>query len=487
MMKFIKIIICMLLIPIIGVSAAELFEIKLIDNENGIFQISGSLSEGHNNRIATFIMTSEEVSAEAAYNGKKIVHQGGIEVGYDGSFSYSFKFSGDSGKYVIYLIENGRVLEKEIGYSDYSDLLQLVSDIAGNQISGAALVAALREHSLALDIDISALTSSDDVNVIIKRISGASITAPSDIAPIITKAKREIKLTEDIHSATVWNQIYTLLDQTKDITNISLAGYNSLSDINKKNVSLALMGKKFKDGDEVKTIFEKAVVDYSNVTPPPSGGGGVGGGVVPQRPYSGGLIDVLPVPVEPLPTTAFFTDIENAGWASQAILFLAERQIIAGDGNKNFMPNDFVKREEAAKMIVLASKYYNEFAVSDFSDVSGDDWSFAYISSAYENDILKGISETEFGYGSYVTREDLAVLLYRTLIKKGITLSNKGAEFTDYEDISEYARDAVLYLAGDNIINGMDDFSFSPKSYATRAQTAKLIYEALGGIYDGEK
>ena len=490
MTRFIKTIICIIiiLIPFFCADAALLDEIRLTDSQNGIFLISGSLTEGQNNRIVSVIMTSSEEADE--YKGKRIVHQGGVEVGYDGEFSYTFKFSGSTGSYTLYLIENGQTSEQQIRYSDYADLTKLASDIKDNKIGGADLVAALREHSLALDVDIQSISSGDDITLLLKRIGEADIAIPTDIKPVIANIKREIKLTTDIYSATIWNQIYTFLDETKDITGISLSAYNSLSDDNKRRVSLVLMGTKFKDGDEAKAAFLKAIADIPYVLPPSGvGGGGGGGGISSDRPYSGGLLDVMPGPVAPILPDVFFTDIENVSWATESILFLAQRQIISGDGNKNFMPDNFVKREEAAKMIVLASRNYNEFAVSDFSDVDSGGWAFSYISSAYENDIINGISETEFGYGDYVTREDLAVLLYRTLIKVGITFTGRETEFTDFDSISEYARDPVLYLAGDSIINGMGDGSFSPKSYATRAQAAKLIYEAVirGGFYDGEK
>ena len=486
MTRFIKIVICMVitLIPFFCVNAALLDEVRLTDSQNGIFVINGSLlPESRNNRIVSVIMTSE-IANENGYNGKDIVHMGGAEVSYGGKYSYSFKFSGTSGRYVLYVVENGEAAERQLSYSDYDDLLKLVEDIT--KISGTELTAALREHSLALDIDIKDITSADDVNILIKRIKEANITAPEDIKAVVANVKREIKLITDIYTATVWNQISGFLDETADITNISLTSYNYLSNDNKKVVSLALMGKKFKDSEDIKDAFLKAISGIP--TPPPQTGGGGGGGTSSERPYSGGLIGIMPGPAEPISSDSFFTDIENSKWAEEAILFLAVRQIISGDGNKNFMPDNFVKREEAAKMIVLASKQYNEFAASGFSDVGSDNWAFPYISSAYEGNILNGISETEFGYGAYVTREDLAVLLYRMLIKKGVSLTNNEAEFTDFDSISEYARDAVLYLAGEGVISGMGDGSFSSKSYATRAQTAKLIYEAvvLGGFYDGE-
>ena len=73
----------------------------------------------------------------------------------------------------------------------------------------------------------------------------------------------------------------------------------------------------------------------------------------------------------------------------------------------------------------------------------------------------------------------------RVVKVKNINLpGGNSAVFTDGEQISEYAKEAVLKLSGAEIINGFDDNTFKPRSTATRAQAAKLlchIYELSGG------
>ena len=41
-------------------------------------------------------------------------------------------------------------------------------------------------------------------------------------------------------------------------------------------------------------------------------------------------------------------------WAHEAIEYLAENDVINGDGNGNFLPDNNITREEFVKMIVLA-------------------------------------------------------------------------------------------------------------------------------------
>ena len=53
-------------------------------------------------------------------------------------------------------------------------------------------------------------------------------------------------------------------------------------------------------------------------------------------------------------------------------------------------------------------------------------------------------------------------------------------DITEILDCAEmYAKEAVKSLAGAKIISGMEDGSFAPMESATRAQTAKMVYELM--------
>ena len=44
--------------------------------------------------------------------------------------------------------------------------------------------------------------------------------------------------------------------------------------------------------------------------------------------------------------------------------------------------------------------------------------------------IINGISDTDFGVGSNITREDVAVIIYRMFEQKGIKLMNTKSDLT---------------------------------------------------------
>ncbi len=177
---------------------------------------------------------------------------------------------------------------------------------------------------------------------------------------------------------------------------------------------------------------------------------------------------------------SIFDDIEDVTWAKSAIIYLAEQGIISGKSDKVFAPNDNVNREELAKILVGA---FLEDAIDgeiNFDDVDLSAWYAPYIKKAYGAGIVNGYNEATFGIGDNVTREDMAVMIYNAAKWAGMAFETKEFEtFSDDNEISDYAKEAVYTLRNEGVINGVDRSTFAPKEPATRAQAAKIIYSLL--------
>lgn len=263
--------------------------------------------------------------------------------------------------------------------------------------------------------------------------------------------------------------------------------YSSLSDINKKNViSKAMQGT---SPEDIQTKFNKAVSEYKKKeeTPKkPSGGGGGGGGGVSAPKINVVLpevkVDQLKETTQNPTLTSAFSDMTQSHWAYNSVSELAKKGIVSGFENK-FNPDNNVKREEFVKMLTEAAKIENTNG-SSFNDVPSDAWYYPYVSRALNSGIISGISDTLFGTGQNITRQDMAVMIYNTLVFcSAVNNETDTAEvFSDAESISGYAREAVNKLSGMKLINGRENNSFAPLENATRAEAAELIYRLLGYI-----
>lgn len=305
------------------------------------------------------------------------------------------------------------------------------------------------------------------------KISGGKI---SDLDEFYDAAKEALILTTVRYA-----------DGSDDIKNI-LKEYGEvigITDTASDSVYRQLAGKDYNSGDDLKDDYNEL---KSSASKPGGGGGSTGGGSTgggstggSNGPSIGGGITYNPTPgtdKDELKIT--FNDIDGVQWASEAILALADKGIISGKAEKIFAPDDPVTREEFAKMLIGAMGLSDEeYGDNIFSDVPADAWYAPFVNIANEYGIVTGRDDGTFGVGDNITRQDMAVMLYRALQSRGADVDVTDITFDDGGDISDYAKDAVSALCNLGAINGVGDNKFEPMGTATRAQAAKVIYSVL--------
>ena len=270
---------------------------------------------------------------------------------------------------------------------------------------------------------------------------------------------------------------------------ITLDDYNGLSEYKKTRVMYELAAKPKNSIlriSEFKKMFEEITDAAAQSTGNGSGTGG-GSGSGRSTAISGNYGESVKNS-EPETTVMSFVDMTDYDWAKDAVESLASKGIVNGKKDYFFFPGDNVSRAEFVKMTVGA---FGITGVTDinFDDVSSDDWSYPYISAAAANNIILGIDEKTFGKDMTITRQDMAVILFRAVEKKlgGESTSNVKTEIRDYDKIADYAKTAVKNMSGFGIIKGMEDGRFLPDVYANRAEAAVMIYRAMkyiGSTYE---
>jgi hypothetical protein len=214
----------------------------------------------------------------------------------------------------------------------------------------------------------------------------------------------------------------------------------------------------------------------------PSQPGGPGGspgddpGTVPSEPPA----DDYPVPAER------FKDLTGYDWARDDIHRLAERGIIRGTGETTYSPGANITRADFTLLLVRAFGLTSESA-DNFADVKNEDYFAAALAAAKANGIVTGVGDNRFNPRDGISRQDLFVILERTLKKLGIELAPADASelsgYSDYGDIADYAKSAVATLVKNGIVFGTGD-RINPRGRATRAEVAVLLGRLLKSYMD---
>lgn len=175
-----------------------------------------------------------------------------------------------------------------------------------------------------------------------------------------------------------------------------------------------------------------------------------------------------------------FDDVPENHWAAQAVAGLKSKGIISGETETTYNPDGYITREAFIKLLCAAAEMtvtdIENYESTPFSDVNMSEWYAPYVCTAYESGSVKGISETVFGVGENISRQDLCTLVYRMLLLDGADVK---LSFADSNIISGYAKEAVSALYSKGIVNGYSDSSFKPYNNCTRAEAAQIIFKTL--------
>ena len=144
----------------------------------------------------------------------------------------------------------------------------------------------------------------------------------------------------------------------------------------------------------------------------------------------------------------------------------------------SFAPDKSITRAEYVKILCLAFPVKDTDEVKSFEDVANDAWYYDYVVSASKAGIITG-DGNRFNPNDKITRQDAAVMLYRTLIGLNAVFGETELDVTDTDSIAPYAKEAVKALYGKDIIKGFDDGSFMPEADITRAQAAAIVARVL--------
>ena len=257
------------------------------------------------------------------------------------------------------------------------------------------------------------------------------------------------------------------------------SAYKKLSASQKAAVMKKFAGRDLANSKEVLELLENAIKEVKNASDK-SGSGGGGSSSSSSGGSSSVVIkvneeEINPPSPEPIDEANYsgFTDMQGFDWALAAVNRLVRDGVIAE--GELFRPSDNITRAEFVKMLVCAAGLEDSEAECAFEDTSENMWHYRYIAAAYKNGVASGVSDTLFGVGADITRQEAAALAYRVMKLKNVQISLEGSSFADEESIDDWALTAVYALENAGIINGISKSEFAPRKNATRAEAAVII------------
>ena len=177
-----------------------------------------------------------------------------------------------------------------------------------------------------------------------------------------------------------------------------------------------------------------------------------------------------------------FTDVKENDWFYDSVKYAYENDLMKGISNTEFAPDSEVTR---AMFVTVIYRMENEPQTGKcaFTDVESGSYYENAVAWANENGIVSGISEDCFAPNEPITREQMAAIIYRYAAFKGYDITtSSNTSYTDNDNISDYAKDAVIWAAEKSVMTGNTDGSFAPKANTTRAQAASVFMRMVENL-----
>ena len=167
-----------------------------------------------------------------------------------------------------------------------------------------------------------------------------------------------------------------------------------------------------------------------------------------------------------------FLDVAEGAWYYDAVAYCYENGIMDGTSSVSFAPGMLLNRAMAAQVLYNLADGTASTAAG-FPDVAASAWYADAVNWAAANGYVTGYDNGSFGPEDSLTREQLAVILYRYAGSPEPTGSLDG--FTDAASASDYAVDALRWAVGEGLLTGKDGGRLDPAGTASRAELAQIL------------
>lgn len=178
-----------------------------------------------------------------------------------------------------------------------------------------------------------------------------------------------------------------------------------------------------------------------------------------------------------LPAELPFTDVAQGAWYHDDVAYVYQNGLFNGESSTSFAPENKMQR---CMMTTVLYRLAGEPAVSYsgmFRDIPDGMWYTKGTIWAGSLGVVSGVEPGRFNPFSNVTRQEIAVILYRYAEKMGYDVSASAAlsGFPDAGRVATWGGQAMSWAVGVGILNGSDGMLL-PNGDATRVQVAAMLH-----------
>lgn len=174
-----------------------------------------------------------------------------------------------------------------------------------------------------------------------------------------------------------------------------------------------------------------------------------------------------------------FADLENH-WGAEDALLCAACGLFQGDASGNFLPEASMTRGALVTTLWRLCGSPGPVPGAVFTDVAPDAWYADAVSWAAAAGVTSGTEDRLFSPEGTVTREQLAVMLYRLAGSPDVgDAADILSGFADTAELSPWAVDGMAWAVEVGLITGKPGSLLDPDGVTSRAEAAAMLARCL--------
>lgn len=163
-------------------------------------------------------------------------------------------------------------------------------------------------------------------------------------------------------------------------------------------------------------------------------------------------------------------------WSERMIYKSVSMNIVCGDQKGNFNPDDYITKEEMAKVLVNALGLEND-DIPEIKDVENvSQWAKDYVRQAVAANAMELDEDGNFNPKQMATREDILKAAEKVF---ALDETDIEIQYEDLEEVPVHLRETLRKLTGEAIVKGYPDGTFRVRNNIRRCEFIKIISEYL--------
>ncbi|MDR0380881.1 MAG: S-layer homology domain-containing protein [Oscillospiraceae bacterium] len=180
------------------------------------------------------------------------------------------------------------------------------------------------------------------------------------------------------------------------------------------------------------------------------------------------------------PSSGYFIDVPTDAWYFDAVYFVAERGVLQGVSPDRFAPTRVMSRAMVVTMLHRMSGLPEPEGIAGFADVGRNEWYAKAVDWATSVGVVEGFSPSRFGPDNFITREQIAVMLWRydTMMRPGDQTRGGGTTLTSFSDgglVSSWAWEAMSWAVSNGLMSGRASAALIPDANVNRGEMAVIL------------